>query len=429
MMRAKLILIAATVIPLLAGGALPAIAQAPAGVPASRLGEGEAPAAEPPATTPESRPQRQTQPSNQRTQARQQQRRQTRPSAPSTYERQVEQANANTVTLISGTVNGSYLQLANDFSFVLDEPDKLRVLPVVGRGGYENIYDVLLLRGIDLGLIRSDSLDIAKREGRVSDIAQRLAYIALLTNDEFHIVAPKSITSIDQLRGKRVNFDLAGSGTNISGRLIFEKLGIQVTASNHDSGTAVGMLQRGELDAAVFMSFKPVRWIANIPQNAGLHLLDVPYDQRVEDVYYPITLGRADYPNLIPEGRTVSTISAKTILITYNWQPGSERYQRVERFVNAFFSKFDDFKQPNRMSKWQEVNLTATFPGLPRFKPATDWLQRQQAAAAPAGDPAAQRRQFQQFLDQRPQGAAASSPAERERLFEEFTRWQRSRPQ
>jgi uncharacterized protein len=397
----------------------PVFAQAPAIVPPSTFGEG-------PAETPDIVAPGVSAPSRAQPRRSSAPQRQARPAAPSAYDRQVEQANANTVTIVSGTVNGSYLQMANDIAFVLDEPDKLRVLPIVGRGGYENIYDVLFLRGVDLGLIRSDSLDIAKREGRVGDIAQRLAYIAALTNDEFHIVAPRSVTSIEQLRGKRVNFDLAGSGTNISGRLIFEKLGIPVIASNLDSGTAAAMLARGELDAAVFMSIKPVRWISSIPASANLHLIDVPYDQRVEETYYPITLERADYPNLIAEGRTVSTISAKTLLVTYNWQPGSERYQRVERFVNAFFGKFDGLKQPNRMAKWQEVNLAATYPALPRFKPASDWLQRQTATGAP--DPVAQRQRFQQFLDSRPGGASAGL-ADREKLFEEFTRWQRGRPQ
>jgi uncharacterized protein len=406
-------------------GLAPALGQAPAVVPPSTLGEERPPAAEtaPPAASP-ARPE-------QRQQRRQQTRRQ--PAAPvrSTFDRMVEQANANTVTVVSGTVNGSYIQLANDMSFVLDEADKLRVLPVIGRGGYENIYDIVLLKGIDVGLVRSDAVEIAKREGRVPDIAQRLAYIAPLTNDELHIVASKTITSIEQLRGKRVNFDLKGSGSELSGRMVFERLGIEVQASNHDSGTAYGMVARGELDAALFMSLKPVRAIANIPASANLHLLEVPYDKRLEDVYYPASFTSAEYPNLVSAGRESSTIAAKTILVTYNWQAGSERYLRVQRFVDAFFSKLDEFRKPNRHPKWQEVNLAATFTGLPRFKPAKDWLDRQQATAStpsPAS-PEAQRRQFEQFMSQQPPGRAQNAPGDRERLFEEFTRWQRSRVQ
>jgi uncharacterized protein len=347
--------------------------------------------------------------------------------ASSAYDRLVEQANNHTVSVVSGTVNGSYIQLANDMSFVLDDPNKLRILPVIGRGGYENIYDVLLIRGIDLGLVRSDAVEIAKREGRIPDLAQRLAYIAPLTNDELHIVASKSITSIDQLKGKRVNFDLKGSGSDLSGRLVFERLGVNVQASNLDSATAYAMVAKGELEAAVFMSLKPVRTIANIPAAANLHLLEVPYDKRLEDSYYPATFDGKDYANLVGADKTVPTIAAKTILVTYNWQPGSERYLRVQKFVDAFFSKIDGFKTPPRHPKWQEVNLAATFQGLPRFKPAKDWLERN-AALASADDKT--RGQFQQFLEQRPASQRASQPAstasDRDKLFNEFVRWQRT---
>jgi uncharacterized protein len=348
------------------------------------------------------------------------------PPASSAYDREVEQANSNTVTIVSGTVNGSYLTLASDIAFALDEQDKLRVLPVVGRGGYENIYDVLLLKGIDLGLVRSDSLEIAKRDGRIKDIAQRLAYIAPLTNDEFHIVASKSITSVEQLRGKRVNFDLVGSGTDRSARLIFERLGIDVKISNFDLATGQSMVAKGELEATVFMSPKPVRAILAVQGSANLHLLEVPYDKRVEDLYYPATITSQDYPALVQAGQTRQTVAAKTLLVTYNWQPGTERYGRVQRFTDAFFQKFDELKKPNRHQKWQEVNLAATFNGLPRFKPAQDWLNRQAISAAAPDD--RQRQQFQQFLEQRP-ATSASAPADREKLFEEFTRWQRARVQ
>ena len=42
--------------------------------------------------------------------------------------------NANTVTLISGTIGGTYVQFGADLASVLDDGNKLRVLPIVGRG-------------------------------------------------------------------------------------------------------------------------------------------------------------------------------------------------------------------------------------------------------------------------------------------------------
>jgi uncharacterized protein len=60
-----------------------------------------------------------------------------------------EKLNQNTVTVISGNPNGAYLYLAYDMSAVLDDGNELRVLPVIGKGGYQNVLDVLHLRGVD----------------------------------------------------------------------------------------------------------------------------------------------------------------------------------------------------------------------------------------------------------------------------------------
>jgi uncharacterized protein len=354
----------------------------------------------------------------------------------SSYDRLVEQANSKTVTVVSGTVNGTYIVLANDMSFVLDEPDKMRVLPVIGRGGYDNIYDVLLLKGIDTGFIRSDALEIAKKENKVSDIANRLAYISVLTNDELHVIASQNIKSLEDLRGKRVNLDIKGSGTSQTGALVFERLGINILPSFHDAGAAHAMVAKGDLDASLFIAPKPVRAIANISASSNLHLVEIPYNKRLEDVYYPATFDVADYPTLLAPNKPVNTIAAKTILVTYNWGTNTERYLRVERFVEAFFSKFDEFRKPSRHPKWKEVSLAATFQGLPRFKAATDWLARDSAKdTEPNKDNDATKAQLRQFLEERSaskisnKAVPALSVKEQDKIFEEFSRWRQNKKQ
>src|SRR5262245_13995332 len=56
-----------------------------------------------------------------------------------------EELNQNTVTVISGNPNAAYLYLAYDMSAVLDDGNNLRILPVIGKGGYQNMMDVLHL--------------------------------------------------------------------------------------------------------------------------------------------------------------------------------------------------------------------------------------------------------------------------------------------
>ena len=56
-----------------------------------------------------------------------------------------ERLNANTVTVMTGTIGGTYVQFGADLSSVLDEGDQIRVLPIVGRGSVQSIADILFL--------------------------------------------------------------------------------------------------------------------------------------------------------------------------------------------------------------------------------------------------------------------------------------------
>ena len=55
--------------------------------------------------------------------------------------------NANTVTLLSGTIGGTYVQFGADLASVLDDGGNLRVLPIIGRGSVQSVADILFLKG------------------------------------------------------------------------------------------------------------------------------------------------------------------------------------------------------------------------------------------------------------------------------------------
>src|SRR5438093_12350859 len=54
-----------------------------------------------------------------------------------------ERLNANTVTVMTGTIGGTYVQFGADLASVLDDGDQIRVLPIVGRGSVQSIADIL----------------------------------------------------------------------------------------------------------------------------------------------------------------------------------------------------------------------------------------------------------------------------------------------
>src|SRR3569832_1789787 len=110
--------------------------------------------------------------------------------------------NANTVTLISGTIGGTYVQFGADLASVLDDGNKLRVLPIVGRGSVQSVADILFLQGVDLGIVRSDTLDYLERKGFAKDIRKQFTYVTKLYNEEMHVIAPRSVQNLKELEGK-----------------------------------------------------------------------------------------------------------------------------------------------------------------------------------------------------------------------------------
>jgi hypothetical protein len=166
-----------------------------------------------------------------------------------------EQVNENTVTIISGSPNSddTYLQMAYDLAAVLNDKDNLRILPMVGVGGPQNIRDVRNLKGIDIGLTQTSILNNFRRSNQVMGVYDdKIVYIAPLFTEELHLVARREITSIEQLRGKKVNLDEIGSGTNYTMRDFFARKGIEVNEVFMTQIDAIEKLKSGEIAATPF---------------------------------------------------------------------------------------------------------------------------------------------------------------------------------
>lgn len=278
-------------------------------------------------------------------------------------------ANAGTVGLISGGVDGTYVRIAADLAAVLDEGDYLRVLPVIGKGSLQNISDLLYLRGIDIAIVQSDVLAAVTRERLYPGVAQLVQYITKLYDEEVHILARRGINRVEDLAGQPVNVDLRGSGTAMTASLVLEALGVEVQMVHAPQDLALERLRKGEIAALVYVAGKPARLFSGLRQEEGLHLLSLPLVPALLQTYLPAPIAPADYPALIPEGETVQTVAVGAVLAVYAWKPGTERHAKLTRFLERFNSKFPELLQPPRHPKWREVNLTAEVPGWTRFNP------------------------------------------------------------
>src|SRR6267142_6514310 len=329
--------------------------------------------------------------------------------APRLEEQWKEKLNANTVAIIAGSPEDTYLDITHDLAVVLND-ENLRILPVVGMGGAQNIRDVLYLKGIDIGITSSQMLRYFASTGELSTaLDQRLNYITRLYPEEMHVVAGRNIKTIEDLKDKKVNFSDSGSSTQITARDVFGLLGIAVDEVNLSQADAIAAIKNGEIAATVVFSGKPAGIFSRISADDNLHLLEIPYTRTLENIYLPGQLEQTLYPGLIDKGRTVQTIAVDAVLITNNWQPASDRYRRVAKFVELLFSRFAEFKKRPRHPKWQEVDLSKELPGWQRFPAAQELLEQTK---------------FDEFRARFKGGSvAALSAAEKQQLFREFREW------
>ena len=73
-----------------------------------------------------------------------------------------------------GNPNATYLTIAYDMSDVLDDGDDFRILPVIGKGGGQNIRDVRFLKGVDLGITQSIILNQFRESGVIGNIDDKI---------------------------------------------------------------------------------------------------------------------------------------------------------------------------------------------------------------------------------------------------------------
>jgi len=270
-----------------------------------------------------------------------------------------------------------------DLASVLDNGFEFRLLPVMGRGSVQAVADILLLRGVDAGIVRKDTLAYLERKGFADNIRSQFVYVTKMFNEEMHVLAPKSVQTMKDLNGKTVAVDLPDSSTFVTSINVFERLGIRPHLLYIEPRIALEMLRKGDIDAIVVVEGKPVQWLNEIGES-NLHLVPVDYDKSLRDEYLPAQLSSADYPNLISGSAPIGTVAAEAVLASFNWQPGSDRYRRLALLVNSLFTRMAQLQRPPFHPKWQELAPLASVAGWTRFKAAQDWIDHNAPVASAA---------------------------------------------
>ncbi len=328
---------------------------------------------------------------------------------------QRDRVNNWSLGLAAGRTEGAPLQFAAELARVIDDGDNMRLVPMVTRGPFDNIFDLLYLRGVDAAIVYGDVLDHFKNKPDFAQSIKRVNYLMNLFPSEVHIFVRPEINSLKDLEGKVVNFNTQGTAAAFSGPIIFSQLGIKVKETYIPHSTAMEKMRTSEEVAATFwVSSKPLAPFLKGKFPPGFKFLSIEYTDKLE-YYAPAYLEAADYPALIPEGTRIATISVPAVLAVNDTPSDPTKKVRLSRLVDYIFERFERLqKEPGYHEKWKDVNLAASVPGWTRFPPMQEKLDR---LAATKVETAAR--------PQQPTKGVPTSAVEQERLFQQFLEWHR----
>lgn len=233
--------------------------------------------------------------------------------------------------IATGSTSGTYFAVGKTLASVVSHPPGAESCDIGGRCGVPGLIAIARttqgsvdnVRSVNSGLFESGLVkaNIAYgafwSEGAFADEPplDRIRVISNLYSEAIHLVAhhQSGITSVEDLRGKRVALDQLGSGTRADALTILSAYGISpadIEIYDLNSSTAADMMLAGELDAFFLISGPPNRYIAYLADRGTIRLVPIngaPAQRLVEEnrFLYPMTLPPSMY-NYIGEVETLA---------------------------------------------------------------------------------------------------------------------------
>ncbi len=241
----------------------------------------------------------------------------------------------------TGGVAGTYYPIGGLIADIISSPPGARPcdkggscgvpgLVAIAQSSNGSVANVNGIKSGDLesGFVQSDvaywaynGTGIFEGKGKVDN----LRAIASLYPETIHIVTRKGagISSVRDLKGKRVSLDEPGSGTLVDARIILQAFGLSeadIQPEYIKSGPAVGKIRDNQLDAFVIVAGYPTGSVVELASSVGCDL--VPVDgPEVDALLQKYQFFAKD---VIPAGVYEGIGETPTISVGAQWVVGAE---------------------------------------------------------------------------------------------------------
>ncbi len=235
-------------------------------------------------------------------------------------------ADSGTIKMATGGTTGTYYSYSGVVAQTVSEQlDKISINVHSSGASKANIFEIVDGEA-DMAIVQNDvayyaynGVDLFADEGEVKDFSVLGGAYA----EVCQVVSGKDITSIEDLRGKKVSIGDAGSGVEFNAHQILEAYGItqsDIQVSNLSFAESAAALKDGNIDAFFCVAGAPTTAIVELATTNEINVLDVEADKaEILREKYPFY---TDY--IIPAGtykgvdKDVKSVAVKATFVVSN---------------------------------------------------------------------------------------------------------------
>ena len=293
----------------------------------------------------------------------------------------------NSLILSTGDETGTYYSFGNLLAQKVSAYTTTFVATVTSGGSKDNIR-ALARNEAQLAFTQYDAM-IYAREGtntfRVNGPNSSFSVVAALYPEAVHIVTldPK-ITSVADLKGRRVSIGAAGSGIYFNAVDILNAYGLSekdIAASYYTYSEAVDMLLGGWLDAVFVVAGAPVNVVTALTEDRPIYLISLD-----EAHIKALTAGDSVYSRAVIEAgvygtpQDCMTVAVDAVIIADNGVPADEVYD----FVRGIYDNVPSLESESRFAEYLSPELAASIAAVP-YHPGAARYYAEHGISVPTG--------------------------------------------
>jgi uncharacterized protein len=288
-------------------------------------------------------------------------------------------AAAENYTIGTGSQSGTYYPLGGILAKVWsDSIDDFNMRAEVTAASVENVIKVSSnkqLAGIAMGNVVLQAYEGTKPFPRKMDVSVLFALYPNVV--QFLVPADSDITSIEQLKGKRVSLGAPGSGTRVSAINILKTLGIEESDVNGQAlnyTATTNALANGQIDAGVIVGSLGVGAITELALTRNIRILSFTDAELAKIVeanpsYQGLDVPADTYKN-VPDFKAPAVWN---VLVANNKMDEELAYDMTK----AAFDNIDKIRQVIGVTKFTTIENMGQLKGIPLHPGAQKYLNEQ----------------------------------------------------